>query len=67
VWEQRGRRRKKNEWNSNKPRDIPEIFLEHFKSAYSSSCPGTFPFIHQFTEVLSLSPISNSDVHNAIK
>jgi phosphatidylglycerophosphatase A len=45
-----------------------EAFLKYFQSVYSSSCPGTFPFIDQFKEVLFLAaPVSNSDVHNVIK
>jgi hypothetical protein len=50
----------------NKPREIAEAFSKHFRSVNSSSCPGTFPFINQSTDVLSLAHISNLDVHNAI-
>jgi hypothetical protein len=51
----------------NKLRNIAEAFPKHFQSVNGSSCPGTFPFINQSTEVLPLAPISNSDFHNAIK
>jgi hypothetical protein len=34
---------------------------------YSSSRSETLPFINQSAEVLSLPPVSNSDVHNANK
>jgi arginine decarboxylase-like protein len=51
----------------NKLRDIAEAFSKHFQSVYGSSCSVTFPFINQSTKVLPLAPISNSDVHNAIK
>jgi hypothetical protein len=44
-----------------------EAFSKNFQSVCSSSCPGNFPFINQSTEVLSGAPVSNSDVHNAIK
>jgi hypothetical protein len=47
----------------NKTRNIDEAFSKHFQSVYITSCPGTFPFIIQTTEVLSWAPILNSDVH----
>jgi hypothetical protein len=51
----------------NKLHDIAEAFSKYFKSAYSSFCSGTFSSISQHMEILSLAPISNSDVQNAIK
>jgi hypothetical protein len=51
----------------NKPRDTDGAFSEHFQLVYSSSCPGTFPYMNQSMQVLSLAPISHSGVHTAIK
>jgi hypothetical protein len=45
---------------------IAEAFPKHLQSVYSSSCPGTFPFINQSTQVLFSVPVSHSDVRNAI-
>jgi hypothetical protein len=50
----------------NKPRDIAVAFSKPFRSV-CSSCLVTFTFIDQSTEMLSLAPVSNSDVHNATK
>jgi hypothetical protein len=46
----------------NKPRYIAEAFAVYFQSVLASA-----PFTNQSTKVLSLAPISNSDIHNAIK
>jgi hypothetical protein len=37
-----------------KPRDIAEEVSKHFQLVYDISCPGTFRFINQSTEILSL-------------
>jgi hypothetical protein len=50
----------------NKPRDIAVAFSKLFRSV-CSSCLVTFTFIDQSTEILSLAPVSNSDVRNATK
>jgi hypothetical protein len=50
-----------------KARDIAEVFSKYFQSVCSSSCPETFPFITQSTDVLSTIPASDSEVHNDIK
>jgi hypothetical protein len=51
----------------NKLHDIAEAFSKHFQEVYSTSCRGTLPVINRSTEVLSLAPISNAAVQNAIK
>lgn len=50
-----------------RPRDIGEAFSKHFQSVYCSSFSGTFGSVNQSTEILSLFPVSNSDVQNAVK
>jgi hypothetical protein len=45
---------------------IAEAFPKHLQSVYSSSCPGTFPFINPSMRVLFPVHVSNSDVHNDI-
>jgi hypothetical protein len=49
----------------NKPCDI--AFSQHLPSAYSGSCSGHFSSLDQCMDSLSLAPISNSIVQNAIK
>jgi hypothetical protein len=50
-----------------KSRDIADAFSKHFQSVFSSYCSGTFSPVNQCTEILSLVPISISDVQYAIK
>jgi phosphatidylglycerophosphatase A len=50
----------------NKPRNTAEAFSKLFLSVYSSFCSGNFSSINQCTEMLSSSPVSNSNVQNAI-
>jgi hypothetical protein len=67
VWKSEYRSNTPSNILINEPHDVAEAFSKHLQLVYSSSRPGIFSFINKSTEVPSLVPVSNSDVHNIIK
>jgi hypothetical protein len=49
------------------PYEIADAFSKHFRSVYSNRCPGGFSSDSHLMDVLSLTSISDFDIHSAMK
>jgi hypothetical protein len=49
------------------PCNVADELSKHFQSAYNNPCPVVFPNLSSSSEFLSLAPVSDSDVFQAIK
>jgi hypothetical protein len=49
------------------PYKVADAFAKHFQSVYNTPCTGVFPSPSQFSECLSLAPISELDICKALR
>jgi hypothetical protein len=50
----------------NQPADVADEFCKHFQSVYNHPCPVVFPTNLSSSELLTLAPVSHSDISKAI-
>jgi hypothetical protein len=49
------------------PYGVADEFSKHFQPVYNNPCPGVFPTLSSFYNILSLAPVSDSDGFKDIK
>jgi hypothetical protein len=49
------------------PYKVSDAFTKHFQTVYNTPCTGVFPSLLQYSEFLSLAPISELDICRALR